>query len=285
VALSPDGRIVVSASPDGTVRRWDVERPQEPQVICQLSGAFDTVLRFSPDSRAFVACSHDLRAGILDSLKLLDAATGKKRWEANQPALACAFSPDSKLLGWLSGDGVVRLYDAGSGKEVRQFDNVGWGWGMDFSPDGKLLAVATQYTKCVKIWNVETGALVHSWVDEPMSGVAFSPDGKLLAVGHEGGKITVWELAGKVCFRSLRGHVGSVDTVHFTPDGKGLVSTSRDGMLRLWDLEKGTSLDTITLGVPHWGVRCDVDPSRKYALYSGCGHRTPFLLRLPWGGR
>ncbi len=279
VALSPDGRTILSASPDGTLRRWKVEQPGENQIVEHLSGALATGVRFSPDGRMFAAYSHDLRAGFVDPLMVWEVATGKKRFQQPQAALACVFSPDSKTLAWLGGDGIVRLTDVANGKELHLFGNVGWAWSLAFSPDGKLLAVATQYTKLVKVWNVETGAEVHSWEDEPMASVAFSPNGRLLATGHENGTISVWDLARKARTQTLRGHNGSVDFLRFTPDGKTLVSSGRDGTVRLWNPDRERAREVIPLGPPGLGVFCDLDPSGKYAVVGG-NNRVIFVLRL-----
>jgi len=57
---------------------------------------------------------------------------------------AMAFSPDSKLLASVSGDSIVKLWDAGSSAQLQtlegHLDSVN---AMAFLPDGKLLASAS----------------------------------------------------------------------------------------------------------------------------------------------
>lgn len=66
-AYSPDGRRIVSASTDGTLRVWDAERGVE---LAILAGRPVEACAFSPDGRRIVSAGND------NSLKVWDAETG-----------------------------------------------------------------------------------------------------------------------------------------------------------------------------------------------------------------
>jgi WD40 repeat protein len=65
-----------------------------------------------------------------------------------------AYSPDGKRLGSADKDGVVKLFDASTGKELRSIKS-GVGGTVSFSPDGKNLAVSSG--KQTKKYDVATG--------------------------------------------------------------------------------------------------------------------------------
>src|SRR5207253_4458932 len=63
-------------------------------------------------------------------------------------------SPDGKLIASASYDKLAKLWDASTGKEVRNLkDHIDAVFAIAFSPDGKWLATGSQ-DRSVKIWDV-----------------------------------------------------------------------------------------------------------------------------------
>src|SRR5262249_48062223 len=92
------------------------------------------------------------------------------------------------------GAGAVHLWDAASGKQLREIKiEDGWTYGVAISPDGKLLATASGDAH-VELWEVATGNRLQGWNANKPRAVAFSPDGKLLAASGEG-SIHLWATA------------------------------------------------------------------------------------------
>jgi WD40 repeat protein len=73
-----------------------------------------------------------------------------------------------------------------------------------FSPDGKLLASASDYT--VRLWDAATGASLQTLEGhlEEVKAVAFSPDGKLLASASYDYTVRLWDAATGAPLRGLR---------------------------------------------------------------------------------
>lgn len=115
--------------------------------------------------------------------------------------------------------------------------------GLDFSPDGKLLAVSGYHE--VLLHNADGSGLVARLVglSERVQALAFSPNGELLAVsgGSPGrfGEVQVWNVAKK----SLRlSHSVTYDTTYglsWSPDGTKVAFGCTDNTLRAIDIESG----------------------------------------------
>ncbi len=100
IAFSPDGRIVATASDDGTMRQWDATTGGPVGQPC-LHGAAVTAVCFSPDGSRIATASR--AAGP----SLWETATGRPVGESAEhdgQVLAVAFDPEGTTLA-LAGDG------------------------------------------------------------------------------------------------------------------------------------------------------------------------------------
>lgn len=109
-AFSPNGKLVVSASYDRTVRLWDTRTGTALQT---LKGHTDHVwlAAFSPDGKLVVSASRD------STVRLWDTGTGTALQTLQghtNTVQSAAFSPDSKLVVSASYDKTVRLWDVGT---------------------------------------------------------------------------------------------------------------------------------------------------------------------------
>jgi WD40 repeat protein len=109
-----------------------------------------------------------------------------------------------------------------------------------FSPDGRYVAVGTNYAVVLyetEHWR-ETTRL--SFPDANVFSLAFSPDGTRLAVGAMN-EVRIWSVASWDLVFTIRGSWGMVSAVRFAP-GNALFVGTADGALRLWELGGEASL-------------------------------------------
>ena len=121
--------------------------------------------------------------------------------------------------------------------------------GVAFSPDGRLLATASD-DKTARLWDPATGGHLRTLTGHAgkVYGVAFSPDGRLLASGSGDHTVRLWDPATARHLRTLKGHAGAVLGVAFSPDGRLLASAGGgdDKTVRLWDPATSKHLRTLT---------------------------------------
>ncbi|MEG4863416.1 MULTISPECIES: NACHT domain-containing protein [unclassified Microcoleus] len=154
------------------------------------------------------------------------------------------FSPDGKLLATGDTDGIVRLWEASSCREIltcKGHTNVVES--VAFSPDGKILASGS-YENIIKLWDVKTGEclkVLQGHTGSVMS-VTFNPDGNILASGSFDGAIRLWDIHTGECCKILQDHTKVVFSVAFHPAGEMLASGSGDTTVRLWNVSTGECL-------------------------------------------
>ncbi|WP_409490864.1 WD40 repeat domain-containing protein [Amycolatopsis sp. cmx-11-12] len=262
VAFSSDGRILITASMDESLRLWNVSDGTRPILLGQAadSGSRVHAMAFSPDGRTVATGS-------------LGGAV--KLWNVSDPAHPAesggylrdqdgfmgqfgtidtvAFSPDGHTLAAASEQGSVQLWNvsdpARRASPSKVFGHNKSVNSVAFSPDGRTLATGSgDYT--ARLWNI-TDFSKPTPRGEPLEGhlavvnsVAFSPDGRTLASGSDDNTMRLWNIsdpASPTPFgRSASGHLGSavssVKAVAFSRDGRTLASGSTDSSARLWNV-------------------------------------------------
>ncbi len=237
VAFSPDGKLVLTASQDGTARLWDIATGNELRRFAGHKGGL-AAAAFSPDGRYIVTGGND------QTIRLWDAASGAQLRLLSGHAAgvsSVAFSPDGRYVLSASGDTTAELWDAASGQPVRTFSgHAGLVSQAVFSPDGHYVLTGS-YDDTVRLWDVATADMVQTF-SPPASGffnpritsVAYSPDGRYIVAGSTDQTATLWDAASGGLICTFTGHTASVDAVAFSPDGSQVITAGNDRTARVW---------------------------------------------------
>lgn len=282
VAVTADGRRVVSGSSDKTLRVWDLETG-ESRV---LSGHAGTVLALAltPDGHWAVSGSSD------KTLRIWDLDTGDSQIFSGhaESVNAVSVTPDGRRVLSASLDGMFRIWDVKEGKSSVLPGTVQEVEAVYLSPDGRFAICRSRRDHGIpgiqhRVWNLETGEwkyhdddLKHVIGDHT---VAVTPDRRrVISVVGTGMALEARYIAepenhvlapreirkrdelkeiGRAAYlktketlktpegRLFIGHTRGITTVCVTADGRYAISGSKDTTLRVWDLEMGDSEELV----------------------------------------
>ena len=197
--------------------------------------------------------------------KRLDGGIHHAAFSVDKRTIAVAGSVVVKMEGNnIETKNVLQFWDAGSGKNVRDFDVDGKAHigNIAFTPDGKTLAGVVNYS--LIFWDPASGKKKAGQIKlpEPVERFAIAPNGKMAALSVTVGKtprIILWDIARNQSVAKLDGHVGveghqcRIAALAFSSDGKHLTSASAcniyneetPGQVIRWDVARAVKIREI----------------------------------------
>ena len=211
LALSANGKTIVSGSVDGAIRFWDTQSGELKKTIPEerFSGIVNAIA-FSDDEKTIISSAGN-------DIRIIDAESGRIKQTLNghkSPVKSISMFPDNKKFASGSYDKTVKIWGAS-----QRFDR----WGKK---TGKELLTLSGHT---------------DWVNS----VAVSADGRTVVSGSHDNNVIIWdgELGKKLL--TLSGHMKPVFSVAISANGNTVVSGSADNTIKIWDIESGKVLYTL----------------------------------------
>jgi WD40 repeat protein len=182
----------------------------------------------APDGRTLVFAQNRGVLGADGRLHLWDLQTGKllRTLPVLWPRIG-PFAPDGRSF--LTDDGSLQRWELATGRPLLpDTDKLGHRWEVVrvvHSPDGRRLASAAK-DATIRLWNIDTGELLHTLYGHEANDLAFSPDGKRL-VSDGKSELLLWDLETGKEIRRISLHNSklgekkqNVWRLHLTPDGQ-----------------------------------------------------------------
>jgi WD40 repeat protein/serine/threonine protein kinase len=219
-----------------------------PQIVIRITSKDGTVTEIKVPEGAKVEIAEDGKASAaapwrISSIRSFEGHLGVV-WSVT-------FSRDERRV--LSGgdDGVVRVWDVETGKELHRFEgHKHFVYSIAVAPDGRRVLSGAGDTN-------------------PRDGGAFNP--------QPHGTVCLWEVESGKELRRLEGLASAVTSVAFSGDGRRALFGHFDGTVQLWDVEQWKEVRRFDYGKGLWNV-C-FSPDGEKVLTSG-GHDAQRLIRL-----
>ncbi|KAH8733107.1 WD40-repeat-containing domain protein [Phaeosphaeriaceae sp. PMI808] len=254
LALSSDDRMLASAS-SGGLKIWNV---RTKNCLRTLECGYALCCAFLPGDKIVVVGTKD------GDIELYDIAASSllDKISAHEGAVwTMQVHPDGKSLTTGSADKSVKFWNFEIGQEeipgtkrtmprlhlvesriLKVNDDV---LSIEFSPDSRLLAVAT-LDNTVKVFFVDSLKLFLNLYGHklPVLNMSISSDSKLIATCSADKNVRIWGLDFGDCHRALFGHQDSIMQIAFIPhpvDGDEkhfFFSASKDKTVKSWDGDK-----------------------------------------------
>ena len=235
LALSGDGRLIVTTGSDRMLKIWNAEThqlngaiPLEAGIATSLAVRNNRAVTSHADGTVSV---YDLdRRTQLYTFKRTDAGVWSTAFAGSEDLIAAA-GQDTTIALWQTGmpsapDALLQSHT--SPVQTIAADTSGR-WLASSSDDGS-----------VKVWNIDRRSVRRSLrgSSDGVSTLTFSNDGSTIAGGKRDGSIKLWSASTGRSLRTINSHNVRVTSIAFAPGNDIMASAAEDGSVRIRGLKR-----------------------------------------------
>lgn len=259
-AISRDGRFLISASWDRTLKIWDLASGHYLLTLKGHAAEVTSCVLF-PDERRLLSSSAD------NTLKVWDVYTGQIEQTLHGhtgEVTTCATFPDGERV--LSGarDKTLRIWNWRSGQTLQTMKgHLSWVTACAVLHGGERV-LSGSWDRTLKLWDTESGRELATFSGHAagVRAIAVLPGGMRAVSGSEDHTLRLWDLSAGRELQAFHGHTAGVTACAVLPDGLRMISTAKDKTLRVWDLQSGEAIATLQ-GHSAWVTACAALPDGR----------------------
>ncbi|HSS52488.1 MAG TPA: TIR domain-containing protein [Thermoanaerobaculia bacterium] len=250
-----DGRRILSASADRTLRLWDLGTGETLRTFEGHEGGVEGVAVV--DGRRAVSSSED------GTLRLWDLETGEtlRSLKGHAGSVNAVTVVEGRRAVSASEDETLRVWDLETGETLHTLEGHGSGVTAVAVVDGRR-AVSASNDGFLAVWDLETGESLHVLEGHEAGIGAVAVDGKLAVSASADGTLRVWDLDTGQALQVLGDERWRWFQAVALVDRRWVVSGSDDGEVQVWDLETGQPAGTLGRHA-HWLAALAVTRDRR----------------------
>lgn len=234
LAISPDGRTLISGSLDDRIMIWDLITGDCLSVLVGHTKSINAIA-ITPDGKTLISGSDDdsIKQWQLPDGKLIRSLSGHCR-DVN----AIAISPDGQFFASGSEDRTICIWRTKTGELLRSYSGLsGMVRSLAISPNNQILASGGLDNQ-IKLWNLISGQPLRTLSGHQNSilSIAISPGGDRLISASKDKTLKVWQPHTGEILQTLSGHLDMINSIAISPDGKTLISGSSDKTVKVWSV-------------------------------------------------
>lgn len=234
--FSPDGTQFAVVSSIG-IWVYDLQTGKESTLATGRMNVSSTDIALNPNWQTFAM----IRANS-NAVELRDLHTGKHKknfWGRKRRMISVAFSPDGKMLAGGDLDGVIWLWNIGTGEYRQVLTPHNVVEEVMFSPDGRTIVSSDDQD--TQLWDIATGEFKARLEDTTgTNNIIFNSDGTVLYGGNRS-ELRLWDPDnGKIKMRLGLPSASNRPLPVFSPDGQTIATAGGNGYtVQLWNLQTG----------------------------------------------
>lgn len=253
IAFQPTSDRLLIGSEEGSLHLWRLTPGAAPiareTLFLNAHAGAVSAIAFSPSGNRFVSAgpvAYSQLAGARDWAAIewdLPSVAQRALLAGNQGLIrALAYSPDGSEVAAGADDGTLRFWNAENGASLSVLDLGAPVTALDYSPDGRLLAVGVARASDNLLMldaSVRAQSASYPLPTNSVAAVDFSPDGDMLVVGATEGVFTIWDTQNRELLLS-RETDGAVGDLSFSPDGTAIAVATDKFALAFYGLPRGS---------------------------------------------